>query len=257
MPRGCRSPTTCTRRVCVPLGLGATRLDGHPGSGAVSTCADLARFAAELQAPTLVDPSTARRGRHRRLSGAGRDPARLRAPATQRLGPGVRDPRREVAALDGQPQLTAHVRALRAVRDVPVGRPGRGSGVRRADRPRLRTSGRSRRGRRSRTGFSRPWNGSRDTSERCATRTMTTVCRASSIHIGPRSSPRLALRSPSSSPVSGLLIRIGFMGSTAVMNSTTAAATRGDSRCSWRRAGALDLDPMACSRSLRQAELFP
>jgi len=44
--------------VCVPLGLGGTRLEGHPGSGAVSTVDDLARFAAELQAPTLVAGST-------------------------------------------------------------------------------------------------------------------------------------------------------------------------------------------------------
>jgi len=40
--------------VCEPLGLTATRLEGHPGSGAVSTADDLARFAAELQSPTLV-----------------------------------------------------------------------------------------------------------------------------------------------------------------------------------------------------------
>lgn len=44
--------------VCEPLGLGATRLVGSPGAGAVSTAADLARFAAELQAPTLLDPGT-------------------------------------------------------------------------------------------------------------------------------------------------------------------------------------------------------
>jgi CubicO group peptidase (beta-lactamase class C family) len=44
--------------VCEPLGLTATRLEGSPGAGAVSTCADLARFAAELQAPTLVTRST-------------------------------------------------------------------------------------------------------------------------------------------------------------------------------------------------------
>ncbi|NMI00386.1 serine hydrolase domain-containing protein [Pseudonocardia acidicola] len=44
--------------VCEPLGMAATRLEGSPGAGAVSTAADLARFAAELQAPTLVAPST-------------------------------------------------------------------------------------------------------------------------------------------------------------------------------------------------------
>lgn len=44
--------------VLAPLGLGDTTLDGSPGHGATSTVDDLARFAAELQAPTLLDPST-------------------------------------------------------------------------------------------------------------------------------------------------------------------------------------------------------
>ncbi|RZT83702.1 CubicO group peptidase (beta-lactamase class C family) [Pseudonocardia sediminis] len=44
--------------VCEPLGLTGTRLEGSPGAGAVSTAADLARFAAELQAPTLLAPDT-------------------------------------------------------------------------------------------------------------------------------------------------------------------------------------------------------
>lgn len=41
-----------------PLGLRATRLEGSAGAGAVSTANDLVRFAAELQAPTLVHPDT-------------------------------------------------------------------------------------------------------------------------------------------------------------------------------------------------------
>jgi CubicO group peptidase (beta-lactamase class C family) len=41
-----------------PLGLSATRLEGSPAAGVVSTCADMARFAAELQAPTLVSAVT-------------------------------------------------------------------------------------------------------------------------------------------------------------------------------------------------------
>jgi CubicO group peptidase (beta-lactamase class C family) len=41
-----------------PLGMTATRLDGSPAADAVSTCADMARFAAELQAPTLVHRAT-------------------------------------------------------------------------------------------------------------------------------------------------------------------------------------------------------
>ena len=41
-----------------PLGMSASRLAGAAGTGAVSTCADLARFAAELQAPKLLAPQT-------------------------------------------------------------------------------------------------------------------------------------------------------------------------------------------------------
>jgi CubicO group peptidase (beta-lactamase class C family) len=44
--------------VLEPLGMNATRLEGSPAAGAVSTCADLIRFAAELQAPTLVSAAT-------------------------------------------------------------------------------------------------------------------------------------------------------------------------------------------------------
>jgi CubicO group peptidase (beta-lactamase class C family) len=46
------------KAVCKPLSLTTTRLVGSPGAGAVSSCADLARFAAELQSPTLVTAST-------------------------------------------------------------------------------------------------------------------------------------------------------------------------------------------------------
>ncbi|WP_026316223.1 serine hydrolase domain-containing protein [Actinokineospora enzanensis] len=41
-----------------PLGMGASELTGSAGAGAVSTCADLTLFAAELQAPTLVAAET-------------------------------------------------------------------------------------------------------------------------------------------------------------------------------------------------------
>jgi len=44
--------------VLAPLGMRSSRLAGKAGSGAVSTCEDLVRFAAELQAPTLVSPAT-------------------------------------------------------------------------------------------------------------------------------------------------------------------------------------------------------
>ncbi|MGH3911911.1 MAG: serine hydrolase domain-containing protein [Pseudonocardiaceae bacterium] len=41
-----------------PLGMVASRLAGPAGTGGVATCADLARFAAELQAPKLLAPPT-------------------------------------------------------------------------------------------------------------------------------------------------------------------------------------------------------
>lgn len=41
-----------------PLGMNATRLDGSPAAGAVSTVTDLVSFAAELQRPKLLDPAT-------------------------------------------------------------------------------------------------------------------------------------------------------------------------------------------------------
>jgi CubicO group peptidase (beta-lactamase class C family) len=47
-----------TEAVLAPLGMESSRLAGTAGAGAVSTCDDLVRFAAELQAPTLVSPST-------------------------------------------------------------------------------------------------------------------------------------------------------------------------------------------------------
>lgn len=40
--------------VCEPLGMAATQLAGSPAADAVSTSADLVRFAAELQVPTLT-----------------------------------------------------------------------------------------------------------------------------------------------------------------------------------------------------------
>ncbi|MFJ5288578.1 MULTISPECIES: serine hydrolase domain-containing protein [unclassified Streptomyces] len=44
--------------VLEPLGMAATSLDGSPAKDGVSSADDLARFAAELQAPRLLDPRT-------------------------------------------------------------------------------------------------------------------------------------------------------------------------------------------------------
>ncbi|NSC21577.1 beta-lactamase family protein [Streptomyces albus subsp. chlorinus] len=43
-----------------PLGMASTQLAGSAAKDAVSTCEDLMRFAAELQSPTLLHPSTVR-----------------------------------------------------------------------------------------------------------------------------------------------------------------------------------------------------
>ncbi|WP_320774196.1 serine hydrolase domain-containing protein [Streptomyces sp. CRN 30] len=44
--------------VLAPLGMTATALDGSPAKDGVSSVADLLRFAAEVQAPRLLDPRT-------------------------------------------------------------------------------------------------------------------------------------------------------------------------------------------------------
>ena len=51
-------PAYVREAVLEPLGMAATDVTGSPAAGAVSTAADLARFAAELQAPRLLDPDT-------------------------------------------------------------------------------------------------------------------------------------------------------------------------------------------------------
>jgi CubicO group peptidase (beta-lactamase class C family) len=47
-----------TEAVLAPLSMTSSRLAGTAGAGAVSTCADLVRFATELLSPMLVSPST-------------------------------------------------------------------------------------------------------------------------------------------------------------------------------------------------------
>jgi CubicO group peptidase (beta-lactamase class C family) len=46
--------------VFTPLGMSGSRLEGSAGAGAVSTCSDLVRFAAELQSPQLLAAETVR-----------------------------------------------------------------------------------------------------------------------------------------------------------------------------------------------------
>jgi CubicO group peptidase (beta-lactamase class C family) len=51
-------PKYLAEAVFEPLGMTDSALVGSAAAGAVSTCADLVRFAAELQAPTLLDAQT-------------------------------------------------------------------------------------------------------------------------------------------------------------------------------------------------------
>ena len=125
--------------VCVPLGMTATRLDGSPAAEAVSDVDDLARFAAELRAPTLtatLDDATrvAFPGLDGILPGFGRQ-----KPNDWGLGFEIRDGKSP--HWTGAQQLAADVRALRAVGHVPLGRPGRGRRGGGAHRPRLRPLG--------------------------------------------------------------------------------------------------------------------
>jgi len=55
---GIEFPKYLSEAICEPLGMTGTALTGPAGAGASSTCADLIHFAAELQAPTLIDPTT-------------------------------------------------------------------------------------------------------------------------------------------------------------------------------------------------------
>lgn len=57
-------PEYLRQAVLEPLGMTRSALEGSAGSGAVSTAADLSRLAAELQAPTLLDPSTLSEATH-------------------------------------------------------------------------------------------------------------------------------------------------------------------------------------------------
>ncbi|WP_328538960.1 serine hydrolase domain-containing protein [Streptomyces sp. NBC_00344] len=51
-------PDYLRQAVLEPLGMTSTSMDGSPAKDGVSTVDDLARFAAELQAPRLLDPRT-------------------------------------------------------------------------------------------------------------------------------------------------------------------------------------------------------
>ena len=124
-----------------PLEMTGARLVGPPSQGLVGTLRDLEALAFELLVPRLLTPETAVLRDVGRLPRAARHPARVRAAGRQRLGARAGDPRRQGAALDGERQLAADVRALRRQRHVRVDRPGRGARARRPHRPDVRRLG--------------------------------------------------------------------------------------------------------------------
>ena len=108
--------------VLQPLEMSRSELVGSPAHGLRSTAADIGRFLAELQRPTLLDDATAA------------DAVRPQFPALAGIVPGVGrfDPcpwglgfeirGQQVATLDRPHQLAGDVRTLRRRRNDGVGR---------------------------------------------------------------------------------------------------------------------------------------
>ena len=142
-----------------PLGMteSSLRLDeihGIPAAGGYGTLGDAALLARELMNPTLLAPETLAEaaavtfpGLDGVVPGFGRQ-----TPCDWGLGLEIRGG--EEPALDGNTQLAAHLRALRCLRDVHLGRPRCALRSRVPDEPSVRRLGQGRvaalRGRRSR-----------------------------------------------------------------------------------------------------------
>jgi hypothetical protein len=114
---------------------------GSLAHGAWSTGADLARFAQELLAPTLIHPDTLALATSVAYPGFVGILPGIGPQKPERLGPGLRDPRLQDPALDRTGQLTRHLRPLRRRRHVPVGRPTDRAQPAGAHRPQLRPVG--------------------------------------------------------------------------------------------------------------------
>jgi hypothetical protein len=97
--------------------------------------------APDFEAESTEGPIHFHGGDDRPVPRASRRPPGLRPLRPERLGPRLRAPGREVAALDRDAQLAPHLRPLRRQRDVPVGRPRRRDRARRPDRSRVRRLG--------------------------------------------------------------------------------------------------------------------
>ena len=126
--------------VLEPLGMTSSTLEGSPAKDGVSTVEDLAKFAAEVQAPQLLHPATVAEAMHVQYPGLkGVRPAT--ATRTPTTGASASRSAAPSPPTGRQFVLPAHVRPLRPVRYVPVDRPGRGPRLRRADGPSVRPLG--------------------------------------------------------------------------------------------------------------------
>ena len=110
--------------VLEPLGL-ARRAAQLAGVGLPRPARRRARVRARAAGAGARRAGDARRGDGGAVPRAGRRPPGLGADGDERLGPRLRAARPQVAALDGHARVAAHVRPLRRVRHVPLGRPGR------------------------------------------------------------------------------------------------------------------------------------
>ena len=100
-----------------PLGMAATRTRRRRAGGGLRRHLDRGRpggFRRDLLRPATGVGADARRGHCGAVPRAGRRAARVRRTAAQRLGPGFRDPRRQIAALDRIGQLPAAPTAISA-----------------------------------------------------------------------------------------------------------------------------------------------
>ena len=106
-----------------------TTLHGSPAHGARGTIGDLATLGWELLRPRLLMPEVVRLASTVAFPGLSGVVPGFGKQQHERLGAGLRDPRPQVAALDGAGELARHVRPLRPVGLVPVGRPGGRTGL--------------------------------------------------------------------------------------------------------------------------------
>ena len=127
--------------ICLPLGMTGTRLEGSPAWGAVGPLSDLMNLAVELASPSLVDDDlmaeatrTAFPGLSGVLPGFGRQPH-----CDWGLGFEIRDSK--APHWTGVEELAPDVRSLRALGQLPLGRPRGRDRLRRPRRPRLRRLG--------------------------------------------------------------------------------------------------------------------